>query len=159
MNTTYPLTLFYDAACPVCRLEMDNLRARNALNRLVFKDISAPGFDAERYGATLQEMGALLHGQRADGTLVIGAETIRLAYRAVGLGYLAAPTDLPGLRPLFDAAYAVFARNRYGISALFGPVIERVAAARAAKRMQACKDGQCEVNSSNTNTNTERRTS
>ena len=30
-RSTYPLTLFYDAGCPVCALEMDHLRARNAL--------------------------------------------------------------------------------------------------------------------------------
>ena len=27
-RATYPLTLFYDAACPVCSLEMDHLRER-----------------------------------------------------------------------------------------------------------------------------------
>ena len=46
----YPLTLLYDADCPVCSLEMDNLRARDAEGRLVFVDIAAPGFDAGRHG-------------------------------------------------------------------------------------------------------------
>ena len=145
-NTIYPLTLFFDGACPLCSLEMDDLKSRNALNRLVFVDIAQPGFDPAPYGASLQAMGELIHGMCADGTLVIGAETIRLAYRAVGLGHLAAPTALPGLKPIFDAAYAVFARNRYGISRMLAPVIERIAAARAQRRAQACARGDCEIN-------------
>jgi len=144
-TTTYPLTLFYDGACPICALEMDDLRSRNALNRLVFVDISQPGFDPSPFNASLEDMGALLHGQRADGSMVIGAETIRLAYRAVGLGHLAAPTALPLLKPFFDAAYVVFARNRYAISGVFAPVIERIAAARALRRSQACARGSCDA--------------
>ncbi|MES2975738.1 MAG: DUF393 domain-containing protein [Pseudomonadota bacterium] len=144
-RNTYPLTLFYDGACAICKLEMDDLRSRNALNRLVFVDISQPGFDPAWFGVSLQDMGALLHGQRADGSLVVGTETIRLAYRAVGLGHLTAPTGLPFLKPVFDAAYAVFARNRYAISGVLLPVIERIAAARALRRSQACAHGACDA--------------
>jgi predicted DCC family thiol-disulfide oxidoreductase YuxK len=90
-------------------------------------------------------MGALIHGVRPDGSLVIGAETIRLAYRAVGLGHLAAPTALPLLKPVFDLAYAAFARNRYGLSRVLGPVIERIEARRAVRRAQACANGTCAV--------------
>ena len=32
----YPLTLLYDGACPVCSLEMEHLRARNANGKLAF---------------------------------------------------------------------------------------------------------------------------
>ena len=45
MSAIYPLTLYYDGACPVCALEMDHLRSRDAAARLVFVDIAAPGFD------------------------------------------------------------------------------------------------------------------
>ena len=42
-TVTYPLTLLYDAQCPVCALEMDHLRSRNDAGRLRFVDISAAG--------------------------------------------------------------------------------------------------------------------
>ena len=116
-RTDYPLTLLYDRACPICRAEMDRLAARDSLRRLVFVDISDPGFDADRYGATLSDMQRLIHAVRADGTLVVGFEVLRLAYSAVGLGFLFAPAALPGLKPWFERAYAVFARNRYRVSA------------------------------------------
>jgi predicted DCC family thiol-disulfide oxidoreductase YuxK len=126
-HTDYPLTLLYDGACPICKTEMDRLARRDSLHRLVFVDISEAGFDATRFGATLEEMQRLIHAVRADGTLVIGVEALRLAYGAVGLGVLLAPAALPGLKPLFERAYALFARYRYGVSAV------------------ACATGMCET--------------
>jgi predicted DCC family thiol-disulfide oxidoreductase YuxK len=164
MNTTFPLTLLYDGACPVCNLEMDNLKARNTAGQLKFVDISVPFFDTTPYGATLAQMNGLIHAVRADGQLVVGVEVFRLAYGAVGLGHLTAATGWPVLRPAFDAAYAVFARNRYGFSAAFMPLLERMRAHRAAKRnaeldsaarqaaaaASACHEGQCAAPSGDT---------
>ena len=58
MSHKYPLTLLYDAACPVCALEMDHLRSRNQQGLLAFVDIAQPGFEAARYGASLAAMDA-----------------------------------------------------------------------------------------------------
>jgi predicted DCC family thiol-disulfide oxidoreductase YuxK len=143
MNHNYPLTLLYDGACPVCNLEMDNLKARNTEGLLQFVDISVPFFDTAPYGATLEEMNGLIHAQRPDGTLVVGVEVFRLAYGAVGLGHLTAPTGWPLIKPLVDAAYAMFTRNRYATSRLAMPLITRISAVRAAKRSQACTQDRC----------------
>ena len=146
MNGLYPLTLFYDAACPVCSLEMDELRARDRAGRLVFVDISAPGFDASAHGATWAQMDAQIHALRPDGSLVRGVEVLRLAYAAVGLGWVLQPTGWAPLRPLFDAGYRVFARHRRAISRLAAPLIDRTRerrAQRVASGMQACAGGHC----------------
>ncbi len=142
-SSNFPLTLLYDGACPVCNLEMDNLKARNTAGMLQFVDIAAPFFDSAPYGTSLKAMNGLIHAVRPDGSLVIGTEVFRLAYGAVGLGHWAAPTGWPLLKPVFDAAYKVFARNRYGISRAVGPVLTRIAALRANKRSQACAQGAC----------------
>jgi len=146
MNAPYPLTLYYDAACPVCALEMDHLRERDRHGRLVLVDIAAPGFDAAAHGATLQAMDAQLHARRADGSWAIGVEALRLAYAAVGLGWLWRPTAWPLLEPLAAWSYRGFARHRRAISGRAAPLIDalrRVRAARALRRMQACRDGAC----------------
>lgn len=52
MNAIYPLTLLYDASCPVCGLEIDHLKQRCGDGRLLFVDITAPGFDAAAWGST-----------------------------------------------------------------------------------------------------------
>jgi len=123
-NQAYPLTLYYDGVCPVCNLEMDNLKARNQDGMLRFVDISVPFFDPAPLGVSLKALNELIHARQADGTLVVGVEVFRLAYGAVGLGRWFAPTALPVLKPLADAAYAVFARNRYGFSRATMPVLE-----------------------------------
>lgn len=147
MNASiYPLTLLYDRSCLVCQTEMDALRDRDAAHgRLRFVDISEAGFDPAPYGRTLAELNAVIHGVTADGRLVSGMETLRLAYAAAGLGWMLRPTGWPLLQPLFDRAYAGFARRRYGISAAFAPVLERAAAWRTARRLQRCQGGRCDL--------------
>jgi predicted DCC family thiol-disulfide oxidoreductase YuxK len=158
LHPSYPLTLLYDASCPVCRLEMDELRHRNQHGLLVFVDISAPDFDLARHWPaaldanqarpSFQDMNAALHGIGADGLLYTGVETIRLAYAAVGLGWLWAPTRWPLLRSVSDVAYRWFARHRYQISAHLAPLVNRIEQRRAQSRMsrmQRCHDGHCEM--------------
>lgn len=137
----YPLTLLYDGACPICRLEMDRLAELDGLRRLAFVDIAVPGFDAAKYGAQTEDMQRLIHAVRPDGTLVVGVEVFRLAYGAVGWGLLFAPTALPGVSSIAERAYAVFARNRYRVSALLQPLLARRAARRTAG---ACAGDVCE---------------
>lgn len=45
-----PLTVDYDASCPLCRAEMEAMKARDARDVLRLVDCSSPGFDAV-YGA------------------------------------------------------------------------------------------------------------
>jgi predicted DCC family thiol-disulfide oxidoreductase YuxK len=148
MKTIYPLTLIYDAHCPVCALEMDHLRSRNGAGKLVFVDMSRPDFDAGPYGATWAQMDAEIHGVQADGTLIRGLAVLRLAYAAVGLGWVLQPTGLGPLRPVFDAGYRLFARYRRPISRAAAPLIDALRAHRArrlARRMAACHSGACTV--------------
>ncbi|MBC3919713.1 DUF393 domain-containing protein [Undibacterium sp. CY18W] len=139
----YPLTLLYDESCPICKLEMDNLRERDHLNRLLFVDASAPGFDAGKYGVTLSEIMRVIHGVRPDGSIVTGVETIHLAYKAAGLGWLTAAINFPLLKPICNWAYVHFASNRHHVSEILADVIIRIAAKRAEKRSRACKAGKC----------------
>lgn len=146
MSAIYPLTLLYDAACPVCALEMDHLRARNDAGRLAFVDISAPGFDPTPYGATLAQMDAEIHALAADGRLMKGVQVLRLAYEAVGLGWVMRPVGWGPLRGVSDVAYRLFARHRRTVSRVAAPLIDGVRALRArqmARRMRRCAGGAC----------------
>jgi predicted DCC family thiol-disulfide oxidoreductase YuxK len=121
--TKPPLTVFYDGACPICALEIDALRRRDACGRLHAIDIAAPGFVAEQHGFSRSALDASIHVVAADGEIARGAEALRRIYGAVGLGWLVAPTAWPGLRALADAAYAAFARRRRRISAALAPFL------------------------------------
>jgi predicted DCC family thiol-disulfide oxidoreductase YuxK len=112
--------LLYDGQCPMCRREAQWLQRRNRDGHLAFEDISAPHFDPSRYGVTREEVMGVMHGVFPDGRIVRQVEVFRQAYRAVGLGWLLAPTAWPGLRWISDRGYRWFARHRISIGRLLG---------------------------------------
>jgi PAS domain S-box-containing protein len=112
--------LLYDGECPLCRREALFLSRRNRNGWLSFEDIAAPGFDPAIYGATREELMGVIHGVFPDGRLIQRVAVFREAYRAVGLGWILAPTAWPGLRWLADRGYEWFARHRLTIGRLFG---------------------------------------
>ncbi len=110
------LELFYDGDCGLCSREIKLLRRLDrGRGQLAFVDITDPDFDPDAVGQSVETLMARMHGRGPDGTWVVGMEVFRRAYRAVGLGWLLAPTGWPLLRPLFDAGYRWFARNRHWI--------------------------------------------
>lgn len=123
-------TLLYDHECPMCRREVAWLKRRDRHQRFAAIDISAPDFDAGRYGLSRERVHARLHGVTADGTVVEGMAAVRASWRAVGIGWVMAPTGWPVLRWVFDAAYRVFARYRVPLGRLFG---------------RRCDSGKCSV--------------
>jgi predicted DCC family thiol-disulfide oxidoreductase YuxK len=107
------IRVLYDGECPLCAREVAMLRRLDrGRGRVDFEDIAAPDFDPARHGHTHAELMARIHGVLPDGAVIEGVEVFRRAYAAVGLGWLVAPTRWPILRPLADAAYRWFARNR-----------------------------------------------
>ncbi|MEZ4331658.1 MAG: DUF393 domain-containing protein [Myxococcota bacterium] len=109
----WQIRVLYDAQCPLCAREGRLLERLDAgRGRIDLEDISAPAFDAGRYGLDPAELEAKLHGVLPDGRIVEGVEVLALAYEAVGLGWLVKPARWPGFRRLLDRAYLWFARNR-----------------------------------------------
>ena len=71
-------------------------------------------------GLCQQDLHAQLYGIRPDGSLTVGMATIRAAYRCAGLGWAIGWTALWPARPVCDALYRRFARNRLRIGRLLG---------------------------------------
>ncbi len=91
---SHKFEILIDGACPLCRSEAKLLhRLDRGRGRLKITDISESTFDASDYGITLADAMGTIHGVRQDGNLVSGMEVFREAYRAVGLGWLAALSD------------------------------------------------------------------
>lgn len=107
------MTILIDGLCPLCRHEgrlLERLDRGRGLLRTV--DITAPTFDPSQFGTTMEKVMGHIHAVTPDGQTVTGMEVFRRAYRAVGWGWLWAPTGWPVLRPIFDRFYSWFARNR-----------------------------------------------
>lgn len=139
----YPLTLYYDSACPLCDTEMHNLMLRNQAGQLRFEDVQASGFACPE-GVTRDALLTLMHARTASGQWLSGVAAFEVAYAAVGLAWVMAPARIPLLRAGMDALYPVIARNRYRapawvIRTFFGKALRRAAERAAA---QQCTD-QC----------------
>ena len=111
--------LLYDGACPICSREVLWLHHRNP-RAIEAVDISAEDFDSATYGLTNEQVDAALYGVRPDGSITVGMSSLREGYRLAGLGWLIAWTGWWPARPLFDAFYRSFARNRMRIGRLLG---------------------------------------
>lgn len=105
--------ILVDGECPLCAKEAAFLhRLDGGRGRLRITDITKPGFDAEEYGTTYEEVMGTIHGRSAGGEVQRGVEVFRRAYGAVGWGWLLGWTRLPFIRGIVDVVYRWFARHR-----------------------------------------------
>ena len=93
MSQEAEIRILFDGDCPLCRREIEMLeRLDRGRGRVAFEDIALPTFDAAAYGLPARSVHERIHGVAADGRIVEGVEVFRIAYSAVGLGWLVAPT-------------------------------------------------------------------
>lgn len=117
----FPLTIYFDAACPLCASEMRTLKAADTEGRLVLVDCSAPGFDDASLaacGVSREAMLARIHARDAAGRWLDGVEVFEAAYGAAGFSALARLWGSKRLRPCWDRVYPWIARRRYLLSRL-----------------------------------------
>lgn len=120
-SPNWPLTIYYDASCPLCRAEMEAMKARDAAGVLRLVDCSAAGFDEgtiKAPGVTRAAMLIRIHAQDAAGRWLVGVPVFAAVYRAAGLRVPARLFESPWLRPFFDRAYPWIADHRYLLSRL-----------------------------------------
>src|SRR5260221_29689 len=141
----YPLTVFYDASCPMCASEMHALRDLDREGRLELVDCSAAQFSDEGLraeGITKDKLMALIHARDAHGRWLVGIDCFEAVYRAVGLEGAARIWGDRQLRPLLKRAYPWIARNRQTLSRLGVNRLVRWLLPKVARHAQHC-DGYC----------------
>lgn len=121
MTPLQKLTLFYDAACPLCRAEIIFLSSRNQQGLLEFVDINSERYRPDDVGVSCEQALAAMYGQYTDGTLISGVDVFSAAYERAGLKSLAWVFSRKSLRPVLNWSYRFFAKNRHAISKIFGP--------------------------------------
>ena len=113
------LTLFYDAQCPLCNAEINQLKAYDNKQQLEFEDIHTPDF-IQRFPYVDQvKAKRVLHGQLSNGEMIYGLDVTCLAWKTVGRHRWLTILRWPVIRWFSDLAYLFFARYRNNISSLF----------------------------------------
>ena len=151
----YPMTIFYDASCPLCTREVMILKRYDHADQIHLIDCSPTDFAmVEGYGR--DAMMRLIHSRDAAGQWLVGAPVFAAAYRASGFAAIASLWGSARLQPLWRVVYPWIADNRMllsklGATSALGWVLHRLHA-RAAKKALAgskrCHDGACEVDRS-----------
>jgi len=108
----YPLTVYFDGECPICRREIDLMKVLNRRERLQFIDFSISSYQPTDQSLSQCDLGRVIHARWSDGTVVTGVEVFREMWEAIGLGFLARISRLSGINTLLVKAYAWFAKNR-----------------------------------------------
>ena len=119
MSTAWPLQVFFDGACPLCRREMAFWRSRDHRHRLQWVDIAAPGFSAVDYGLDNTQLQRFMHARSADGQVFTGVRAFVHIWEAIP-GPMTTPLrwlfKIPGVVPIAGIFYRLFARNRYRLT-------------------------------------------
>lgn len=152
----YPLTVYYDASCPLCAEEMHALKRHDAFGRLSLIDCSPEGFedaDAAHVGIGRSAMMRRIHARDAAGVWLDGVTVFEAAYRAAGIELAASFWGYSRLQPLWDRIYMWVARSRMWLSRLganraYGYFVG-FAARRAEHRALTCaRQGTCRIDRS-----------
>lgn len=152
MNIAYPMRIYYDASCRLCRTEMYALKQYDIEERLFLVDCSPEKFSdefADNAGYRRAEMMKLIHARDAAGQWLIGVAVFEAAYGATGIVGMEKMWANPRLRPFWNRIYPWIADNRMilsklGITKLFGWMVTR-AAKKANAKSQTCANDMCEL--------------
>ncbi len=145
MKIAYPLHIYYDASCPLCRTEMNALKQYDVHHRLDLIDCSPADFSddhANEAGYLQTAMMRLIHARDANGVWLIGVAVFEAAYGATGIIGMEKMWANPLLRPVWNRIYPWIADNRMflsklGVTKIFGWIVTH-AAKKAAVKSQAC---------------------
>jgi predicted DCC family thiol-disulfide oxidoreductase YuxK len=112
----FPLQVFYDGSCQVCSTEMSVYMRKDHGGRLEFVDISAPGFNPQNYGISLDDFMFQMHAIDRSGRVYRGVDAFQAIWRAFPgdhwFRFLGALAEFPLVRPIARLAYRIFARLR-----------------------------------------------
>lgn len=150
---SYPLTIYFDGSCRLCRSEIENIAARDAAKRLIMIDCSPPDFDASGMPASRAFMMDMIHARDAAGEWIIGVDVFIAAYQAADVNLVSSLLAHPWIKPRAAEIYPWVVRNRYRISALgmhkilnaFTQGALRKRARLALAQSQACKEDACNL--------------
>lgn len=116
MKVNWPVTVFYDGACPLCSREINHYRGLPHAGKLNFVDISLVDFNPGAYGKSMDLFMARMQVQDASGSFFEGIDGFKLVWAALpGAHYrlLSSFIELPVINGLSRMAYRIFAANRH----------------------------------------------
>lgn len=102
-------TVYFDGACPICRVEIDFYQRLDRENAVVWQDISELEEAALPSGKSRAELLGAMHVRGCDGNWHIGVAGFAETWRGLPVfRWFAWVFSVPGLRHLAELFYRVF---------------------------------------------------
>lgn len=152
----YPITIFYDASCPLCHREITLLKKYDALEQIKLVDCSPTNFSGED-GLSRDAMMKLIHARDAAGQWIVGAPVFAAAYQASGFMLIGKIWGAAALQPIWRIVYPWIASNRkllstLGAANMLAWVMRctfkrslKCASAKALNNSRACVNNRCDI--------------
>jgi predicted DCC family thiol-disulfide oxidoreductase YuxK len=125
---TEPLTIYYDAACPLCQAEIHFLKHHNQRNLLYFIDLHTLSESETEVNCSLAMQ--TIHGCLGRDKIITGPSVFYEAYKRTDLKLINYLFSLAWFRLFYAHFYKVFAQHRHQISRWIGPYLLRLAKRR-----------------------------
>lgn len=117
MDIQYPLTIYYDASCPLCKSEMETLKETDVDSKLVLVDCSNANLTIpSSCPVTREAMMERIYAIDARGQWINSTDVFAVAYTASGFKKLGKLWGSKRLNPLLRRAYPWVADNRQWLS-------------------------------------------
>lgn len=117
MDITYPLTIYYDASCPLCKSEMETLKETDFDNQLILINCADVNITVPASCPVSREaMMERIYAVDANGVWINSVDVFAASYDASGHKMLANIWANKRLRPILSRAYPLVADNRQWLS-------------------------------------------
>jgi predicted DCC family thiol-disulfide oxidoreductase YuxK len=133
-SITWPLTVYFDGSCRLCRSEIDNIAARDTRDLLRLVDCSAADFDDRALPYKREAMMQAIHARDAEGVWLAGVDVFVALYQAAHMNFVARLLNHRVIKPRMAQCYPWIARHRRILSAVGVHHLMNFFAARARKR-------------------------
>lgn len=110
---TYPITIFYDGACPMCVRLMEAFKNKDAKHRLLFVNIADPHFDAKHFGLEGAPLQSYIHATDSNGRVVRGVDVFLWLWQATDRPLLAFLVGFSFIKSFGKVIYSCISRVRY----------------------------------------------
>lgn len=120
------LTVYYDGACPLCRMEIGHYQSRRGAENVDWVDIASATAQTPP-DLNLTDARARFHVRGSDGALVSGAAGFSALWLALpGWRFLGRVTRAPGIKQLAEGGYRAFL--------VFRPLLQGIVRARLVQK-------------------------
>lgn len=107
------ITVFYDGLCQLCSREISHYKKMKGARRILFVDITAPQFDAEKEGLDPRQVHRHLHAKDSTGKVYKGVDSFILIWSQLdSLQKIVPVASLKPVKKTLELGYAIFVQIR-----------------------------------------------